>query len=210
MSEAMAPSARLRAPAAQGLLVSCALLGALGCGKAGDAESGPKPSMATVARAVLNELFASGDRGGEESAPGFAGETTRPDAWGALSSDDPALLVATEPEEEAPTTCVIPYNGVVTVLPMRSERHLERAVAATRSATLVYETDDTAIFDDGRILTASVETVGDHLGAVGWVDNPIEIMGASSRRSAPAAYTWSAGSDASRANPKKLKKKRRG
>jgi hypothetical protein len=164
--------------------------------------------MATVARAVLSELFASGDRGGEEPA-GLTGEATNSDAGG-LSSDDPALLVAADPEEEAPTTCVIPYDGVVTILPVRSEIHLARAVAATRSATLVYETEDTAIFDDGRILTASVETVGDHLGAVGWVDNPLKIMGASSRRSASAAYTWSAGSDASRAKPKKLKRKRRG
>ena len=110
-------------------------------------------------------------------------------------------------EPEAPETCEIPYSGPVTVIPVRSAAALARSVADRPSRELVYETEDTAIFEGGRVLTLDMENLGTHLNAVGWSTNPIKIMGAGVR---PGGSSRNLGwNSAENTQGKKRKKKRR-
>ncbi len=109
-------------------------------------------------------------------------------------------------EPEAPETCEIPYRGPVTIVRVRSPTALARSVADRPSRELVYETEDTAIFEDGRILTLNLENLGTHLNAVGWSTNPINIMGAGVR---PGGSGRNTGWNSAENTGKKSKKKRR-
>ena len=87
-------------------------------------------------------------------------------------------------------SCEIPYRGLVTIIPVRSRNALRRAAADPTPSVLVYSTEDTAIFDDGRVLTADVENVGEDLSAVGWAANQMRILGTTAGAAA-ASYTRS-------------------
>lgn len=74
---------------------------------------------------------------------------------------------------------------------MRTQYAFSEAVAARDSTALVYATDDTAIYEDGRVLTTRLEDVGEHLTQLGWAGNPMRILGASSRPESTFAATAS-------------------
>jgi hypothetical protein len=81
----------------------------------------------------------------------------------------------------------VPYSGPVTIVPVRTIGALERAMNDRGTIPVVYATEDTAIYQDGRVLTTKVEALGEHLNAVGWVENPMQILGAASGPPAGAA-----------------------
>jgi hypothetical protein len=109
-------------------------------------------------------------------------------------------------EPEVPETCEIPYSGPVTIIPVRNASALSRSVADRPRRELVYETEDTAIFEDGRVLTLNMENLGTHLNAVGWSANPIKIMGAGVR---PGGSRRNTGWNSAENTGKRSKKRRR-
>ena len=88
---------------------------------------------------------------------------------------------------EEPRTCEVPYSGPVTIVPVRTIGALERAMNDRGTIPVVYATEDTAIYQDGRVLTTKVDSLGQHLNTVGWAENPMQILGAASGPPASAA-----------------------
>lgn len=177
------------------LLLSLPLVVCLAaCGKSDSAET--EPGTAQVVKAIVKGLFSNSveveERG---SAPDRA---YTPPSFADVS------------DSGAGETCEIPYSGPVKIISVRTPGALARAVSAEPSWDLVYETDDTAIFRDGRVMTTDLESVGSHLNAVGWSSNPMQIMGGSVRPGASTANLGWASAPNSTGGPKKKKKKRRG
>lgn len=112
-------------------------------------------------------------------------------------------------EAEVPQTCTIPYNGPVTIIPVRTAAALARSVSSRPERELVYETDDTAIFEDGRVLTLDMENLGAHLNAVGWSTNPMKILGAGVRPGGLARNLGWNSAENTRNTGKKGKRQRR-
>jgi len=75
-------------------------------------------------------------------------------------------------------SCRIPYSGPVAIVAVNTPQALARAIADRPSDQIVYETSDTAVYDDGRVVTTSLANVGEHLNALGWAENPMQILGA--------------------------------
>jgi hypothetical protein len=173
------------------LVVTIALAGTA-CAKSEGDE--PDPGAFRIAKAVITNLLSNSVEASEETEAAPA-----PPAAPA-----PAPVFADEP----PQTCEVPYNGPVTVIPVRTVAALRNSVAREPDHTLVYETDDTAIYDDGKVLTVALEDVGTHLNAVGWSANPIQILGTSVR---PGGSNKNLGWNSSETTPgmKKRKKKKR-
>ncbi len=182
-----------------------------GCGA--DAErpgSGdPQPSTFQVLRAIAGKLLANSVEARPEADEEEGEEARTPER------SKPRLAKAPPPpafEAEVPQTCEVPYNGPVTIIRAQTPTVLARAVSGKRRARLVYETDDTAIWDDGHVVTTDVENLGTHLNAVGWAANPMRIAGAGTR---PGASTrnlgWGSGTSSFKnSNTTKRRKRRRG
>jgi hypothetical protein len=151
------------------LLAAGLALSLPGCGSGGKRDSGePEAGPLRVVEAMIKGFLSNKVDAKEtkESAPEREPAPPQPDA---------ASFAETAP----PETCVVPYSGPVTIIPVRSAMALARSVAERPRQQLVYETENTAIFGDGRVITTDVEDVGRHLNAVGWSANPIQILGAS-------------------------------
>ena len=112
---------------------------------------------------------------------------SEPEATSAAPPQQPIALATPIANEGS---CEIPYRGLVTIIPVRSRNALRRAAADPTASVLVYSTKDTAIFDDGRVLTADVENVGEDLSAVGWAANQMRILGTTAGAAA-ASYARS-------------------
>lgn len=186
----------------------CAGVLALGCGggDAGgeDADGAPQPSATRIAGAVLKSLLSNKVEAREtdpKSAPAPSPSSPPPSDFAAIPAD-------------APETCTIPYSGTVTIIPVRTATSIHRATGDRGGVPVVYETDDTAIWEDGRVMTTNMENVGTHLNAVGWSSNPMQIAGTgqrpgSSRKNlgfGSAISSFERGNTSSR---KKLKRSRR-
>ena len=116
---------------------------------------------------LLANVISSEERPPAESAP-----TVEP----TLATLEPGPVPA-----EEPTSCAVPYSGPVTIVTVRNGAALERAMA-DRSVPIAYSTEDTVIYEDGRVLTANVEGVGEHLNKVGWAQNPMPTKRTRRRR----------------------------
>jgi hypothetical protein len=120
---------------------------------------------------------------------------------------------ATEPDSSAlasadsETTCEVRYNGPVAIVPVRTRQAFARARSERPATAVVYETDDTAIYDDGRVVTTNLAGVGEHLSLIGWAENPMRILGASA-----ASGVRTSGSDwrSAGSNGKTTSRRRRG
>jgi hypothetical protein len=179
------------------MLVPLCLAVVVSC-SSGDAGDG-KPGALRVVKAVVTSLLS----GSAETRHEIPAEEEPPLAA------EPALALDAQP----PQTCTVPYAGPVTIVPVRTPAALQRGVAERRDVALVYETDDTAIWEDGRVLTLDVENLGSHLNAVGWATNPMRILGASTRPgSSGANLGWRTGQSSfqSSARAKPKKRRRRG
>jgi hypothetical protein len=153
------------------ILALCLALALAGCGN--DEPSEGNPGTLRVAKAVLKSFLSNSVEATETEATPPALVAPPPPAA------PPMPLASFEPEVSE--TCEIPYSGPVTIIPVRNASALARSVADRPSRELVYATEDTAIFEDGRVLTLNMENLGTHLNAVGWSANPIKIMGAGVR-----------------------------
>jgi hypothetical protein len=98
----------------------------------------------------------------------------------------------------------------VTVIPVRYASQLQRTVAALRAAPLIYQTADTAVFEDGRIVTSEVEHVGAHLNELGWTENPLKISGAAAGAAGTARYAWRSGQGLQQGSAAPPPRRRRG
>jgi hypothetical protein len=186
---------RIRAAAGLALL---ACLPALLAGCSGDDAAEGKPGTLRIAKAVIARLLSdSSDAGSSERTSRAAAE---PEATVPLPVAEP----------EPPQTCVVPYSGPVTIIAASTPNVLRRSVAERRGVPLVYETDDTAIWQDGRVMTVDVENVGSHLNAVGWAANPIQLLGASARPGGSTANLgWDSGESQFASKTTKSRKTRR-
>jgi hypothetical protein len=182
------------------LALGLSLALAMGC-SGGDATDG-KPGTMRVLKAIVTS-FLSNSVDAEKQADASEGETPS-------RAPEPAPdFAALDPEPAE--TCVIPYNGPVTIIPVRSPSVLSRTIAERRDARLVYATEDTAIWEDGRILTMNLEDLGTHLNAVGWASNPMQILGASTRPgSSSSNLGWGSGQTSFQTPIVKKRKRRRG
>ncbi len=180
----------------------------LGCSPGPDSDaSGQRAASEPGAAEILGVMVARfvNDREASRRAAEPGNEPTFENREGqSPPAPNPLRASATRAPRYQPTpeadggSCEVAYRGLVTIIPVRDRAALRRATAGQGSAKLVYSTGDTAIFDDGRVLTARVENVGDHLSAVGWAENPMRILGATSNAGAtPANYAWRSGSGSS-------------
>lgn len=179
-------------------LVCCSCV--LACGPTSDEGGEARPGALRLARALLSSLLS---------------EREEPPETGSLpprTPPDPEPLVdRPEPEAEAARSCRVPYAGPVTIIPVRAADSLARAVAERREVLLVYETDDTAIWSDGRVMTTDMETLGEHLNAVGWAENPITIAGPATRPGASGRNpAWSSSTSFFEKSGKQKRRRRRG
>jgi hypothetical protein len=122
---------------------------------------------------------------------------------------EPGAEAALALQTEEPQTCVVPYNGPVTIIQARTPSALARTVADRPRVPIVYETEDTAIWEDGRVVTTDVENLGTHLNAVGWASNPMQILGAGARPGGSTRNLGWASATSSFGNSKTTKKRRR-
>ena len=75
----------------------------------------------------------------------------------------------------------------------------------------MYETEDTAIFAGGRVLTTDLEGVGSHLNAVGWSTNPMKILGSNVRPGGSSRNIgWSSAENTQKRGSRSKKRRRRG
>lgn len=171
-----------------------------GCGGSTDANGEAKPSGFQIAKAVLTSLLSNSVEA--EPAPAPVEPTVDPIA----TTEDLAALAS---NADVPQTCVVPYNGPVTIIKASSLTAFARGVDDRPRARIVYETEDTAIWEDGRVLTTDVENVGTHLNAVGWASNPMQIMGAGARPGGSRQNLGWASSTSSFKNSNSTKKRKR-
>lgn len=197
---------RLHRPALSPLLVRPALALLLafalaGCAKseASGARKDDEPSGFQIAKAIVTNLLSNSVEAKKQAA-------SEPDRQAPAPREASADWAVAAAQTELSQTCEIPYNGPVTVIPVRTATALARSVADRPARDLVYETDDTAIFEDGRVLTTALENVGSHINAVGWSANPVEILGASVR---PGSSRMNVGASSESSFGKKKRRKRR-
>ena len=143
---------------------------------------------------------ATAERAPEAAREALASATLRQDPQDPQNPDPPG--------GEEPTSCEVAYSGPVTIVTVRTPRALARAMADRRPIPIVYSTDDTAAYEDGQVLTSNVEAVGDHLNALGWVQNPMRIAGAGTGVYA-SAVSYDRSRDSSSSKPKIRRKRRR-
>ena len=184
----------------------CASL-SLGCGGGDDPKGDAQPGVGQILRAVMTSLVSNAiDAREQDAADADPAPTPGP------PEGPPELAVTREPE--APQTCEIPYNGPVTIIRAPTPTAFARSRDERRRAALVYETDDTAIWEDGRVLTTDVENLGTHLNAVGWSSNPMQIVGASTRPGGSGQNVgWNSATSSfqdSKTTEKRKQKRRRG
>jgi hypothetical protein len=200
-------SSDVRSRSTRCLLATCALALALGCSNGDPGEA--KPGTFRVLKAIVTSFLSNSvdaqeagqERGEDKGDRGLDAQRPAP--------GPPPTFASMEPEP--PKTCVVPYNGPVTIVPVRTSAVLARSVAERRDARLVYETDDTAIWEDGRVLTMNVEDLGTHLNAVGWASNPMQILGASTRPgSSSSNLGWGSGQTSFKNPVVKKRRRRRG
>lgn len=95
-----------------------------------------------------------------------------------------------DPEEGM---CEWTYSGVVTIVSLRDERGLGRAIAGRGEIPVVYRSADTVVYEDGQVLTTKVENVTAPLSELGWSGNPIRLLGSatsSSTRGSASSWSW--------------------
>jgi hypothetical protein len=192
------------------------VLVALGTGCGASKEDGEaSPSAAAITRAVLTSLLSNSvearkSEPGPEPTPPPQREGSRPEPGPPPAAPGGAGTVAADDRSQGPETCEIPYNGPVTIIRSPSPSAFARAVDARPRVRLVYETDDTAIWEDGRVLTTDVENLGNHLNAVGWASNPMQIAGASARPGASGRNLgWDSATSSFQQKDQKQKRKKR-
>lgn len=157
-------------PTGRSLLPLLCCAASLACAPASEGDGNGKPGAFRIARAVLTNLLSN--------RVGTRDEGTPPPA---APRDPQPLLAAETPVADPPESCRVPYSGPVTIIPVRSSAAIARSLAERREVPVVYETDDTAIWRDGRVMTTDVENLGHHLDALGWAANPMTIAGAGIR-----------------------------
>ncbi|MDJ0866983.1 MAG: hypothetical protein QNK03_12800 [Myxococcota bacterium] len=77
-----------------------------------------------------------------------------------------------------------PAAGAVMVVVVDSPRQVRTAVAGMRGRALV-ATEDTVIYADGRVITASVEATSRHLNELGWAHRRLQLVGGVARAPTP-------------------------
>ena len=183
-------------------LACCLFCGA--CSSPDPEEAGGADVFGFVGFMLANALGATDGRG---PADADSAAERVPEATSALASatlpQDPA-----PPTGEEPTSCEVAYSGPVTIVTVRTLGALARAMADRRPIPIVYSTEDTAAYEDGQVLTSNVEAVGDHLNALGWVQNPMRIAGAGTGVYA-SAVSYDRSRDSSSSKPKTRRKRRR-
>ena len=199
-----------------GLLLIASLV--TGCGGGGsDEASETKPGPFRIVRAIITSLLSNSIEINESSELSELSELNEKEPAAQAAPPDAGRssqpMAAQEPD--APQTCVVPYTGPVTIVAVRTPTALARSVADRGQVRLVYETEDTAIWEDGRVHTLNVEELGTHLNAVGWASNPMRILGAGTRPGGAAARGgWNAGTSSfkrsAKSNARKRRKRRRG
>ncbi len=187
------------------MLVVCLVVLILACSR--DDAPGDRPGTFRVLKAVARAFLANSVEASKELEEGpLEGLATQ-----LPQAPPPGPAPPLGPlEAEPPKTCFVPYNGPVTIIPVRTPAALQRSIDDRRSVPIVYETDDTAIWEDGRVLTMDVENLGTHLNAVGWASNPMRILGASARPGGSVANLgWNSGQTSFKKKAGARKRKRR-
>jgi hypothetical protein len=191
---------------------------ATSCGSPESSENGePKPGALRIVRAVMTSLLSNSIEAREQDPAPASADAEAPGPPPPASASAPVAESSAElgtelgANAQVPQTCSVPYNGPVTIVHARSPGAFARSVDDRPRVRMVYETEDTAIWEDGRVLTTDVENLGTHLNAVGWASNPMQILGASARPGASGQNLgWdSATSSFTNSNKTKKRKKRR-
>ena len=161
------------------------------CSSADPDEPGGGDLFGFVGFMLANALGATD---GLDPSDAVRGLEDSPDTTPALASAS-RTPVLDPPGGEEPTGCEVAYSGPVTIVRVRTLAALEQAMADRRPIQIVYSTEDTAVYEDGRVLTSNVAAAGEHLNALGWAQNPMQILGAATgRRASATSYDWSSGS----------------
>jgi hypothetical protein len=219
------------------LLVVCVVILILACSQ--DETAKGQPSTFQVVKAVAKSLLSNSVEAREATSPeALAGRpdalARRPDALArrpdALARTPDALATSLDAMTATPVgtaavvpsaapvalealpaeTCLVPYRGTVTIIPVRTPAALQRSIDDRPRVPVVYETEDTAIWRDGRVLTLDLENVGSHLNAVGWASNQMEILGTGSRPGGSSANLgWDSGQSGFKKRGTAKKRKRR-
>ncbi len=77
----------------------------------------------------------------------------------------------------------------VSLIVLASPERVHTLAASIRGVAVVRRGEKTVVFEDGRIITADVTSVGGHLAALGWTERKIEVMASFKPRAArPRRY----------------------
>jgi hypothetical protein len=98
-----------------------------------------------------------------------------------------ALVVACGVREARAQQCETeaPVRGPVSILILGSPSRVDDFAASVRDGRTLVREAGTVIFDDGRVVTADVDSATRHLNALGWGGRSIQIVASFPVRSAP-------------------------
>lgn len=75
-------------------------------------------------------------------------------------------------------------QGGVSILVVATRQKVNQFAASVRDARVVRRDPETVLFEDGRVVTSNVGSLGPHLNALGWGQRKIAIVGSFSTRRA--------------------------
>lgn len=90
------------------------------------------------------------------------------------------LAAQSAPAAETGGSCSASAQSVLLVL-VPSGQHVASAAQGLSKTDTLVATRDTVIFADGRVVTSNLDSVSEHLNALGWAKRPIEIASAGAR-----------------------------
>jgi hypothetical protein len=96
----------------------------------------------------------------------------------------PVLLLGALIARSAPAAeeCAAPPPAAVSLLILANAQKVQAFAQTVQGATAVARDASTVVFDDGRVVTADVESAGRHLNALGWAARPIHVVNSLPKR----------------------------
>ncbi len=68
-----------------------------------------------------------------------------------------------------------PSRGPVSLIILSSGHKVHELAASVKDARIVAKDTNTVVFDDGRVITADVDSAGEHLNQLGWGGRRIKV-----------------------------------
>ncbi len=73
-------------------------------------------------------------------------------------------------------TCVAKGASNVQLVILASPAKVKSYAATVKNASVVRSDRTTVVLDDGRVITADLESATEHLNALGWAQLPIQVV----------------------------------